>query len=232
MTVTFNTEIAAFETPAFRGAVIQKVGIEHDFYHNHNNDPEASSAYFYRYPLIQYKRRGKKPMLVFLDSAVEEATRFLGLPSWDLTIGDKTHQLEVSSLEVRPALIGVTEDEHYYTLRRWIALNDENYSRYRQLEGLSDRISCLENILAANILGFATGIGVRFKERFEVKIIEILGERLLPFSEEAKLMAFDIRFKANVQLPSFIGLGKGSGRGYGVLQVFKKRQNENNNDTK
>lgn len=55
ISVTFDTEIAPYETPAFRGAVIEKVGYEREHYHNHNNDPEADIRYHYRYPLVQYK---------------------------------------------------------------------------------------------------------------------------------------------------------------------------------
>ena len=84
LSVTFDTEIAAHETPAFRGAVIEKVGLEHELFHNHNNDPQARVAYHYRYPLVQHKRWRRKPSIVFIDKGVDQAQHFFMQPDWRL----------------------------------------------------------------------------------------------------------------------------------------------------
>jgi len=65
LTVTFAAPIGKREIGAFRGALIDKVGKEHDWFHNHNNDANAQNSFHYRYPMIQYKRKYDKPMLVF-----------------------------------------------------------------------------------------------------------------------------------------------------------------------
>ncbi|NJL75795.1 MAG: hypothetical protein HC892_13005, partial [Saprospiraceae bacterium] len=71
LTITFDTEIKPYETPAFRGAVIERVGIQHTWFHNHQIDPDTDHQYYYRYPLVQYKCNRKQPVLMFLDKAVE-----------------------------------------------------------------------------------------------------------------------------------------------------------------
>jgi hypothetical protein len=35
--VAFDTEIQPYELPYFSGAVARKVGIEHEWFHNHDN---------------------------------------------------------------------------------------------------------------------------------------------------------------------------------------------------
>lgn len=52
LTIIFEGEIKSYEIPAFRGAVIDKVGQENIIFHNHLNDNE----FIYKYPLIQYKQ--------------------------------------------------------------------------------------------------------------------------------------------------------------------------------
>jgi hypothetical protein len=49
--VEFDAPLKPYEVPAFRGAVVAKVGREHDLFHNHLDD----TRYAYRYPLVQYK---------------------------------------------------------------------------------------------------------------------------------------------------------------------------------
>ena len=48
--VQFDTEIAPYEIPAFRGAIASKVGRDSVLYHNHLDD----KTFRYGYPLIQY----------------------------------------------------------------------------------------------------------------------------------------------------------------------------------
>lgn len=222
LSVAFDTEIAAHETPAFRGAVIEKVGLEHELFHNHNNDPSAKVAYHYRYPLVQYKRQRRKPSIVFIDKGVDEAQHFFMQPDWELTFAGRHYNASISDLKVRTYHLGVTDEPHYYTLRHWAALNQENYEHFSRLESLAEQVKMLEGILAGHILGFANGVGHRFRRRFDLSILHILGRRFQPF-EGVGMLTFDLRFKADVMLPGYIGLGRGVSRGFGVVGVWKRK---------
>ncbi|MCB0563895.1 MAG: hypothetical protein H6573_18930 [Lewinellaceae bacterium] len=228
LSVAFDTEIAAHETPAFRGAVIEKVGLEHELFHNHNNDPSAKVAYHYRYPLVQYKRQRRKPSIVFIDKGVDQAQHFFMQPDWSLDFAGRHYQAAISDLKVRQYRLGVTDEPHYYTLRHWAGLNQENYERFSQLEGLAEEVKMLERILVGHILGFANGVGHRFERRFDLSILHILGRRFRPF-EGVGLLTFDLRFKANVLLPGFIGLGRGVSRGFGMVNQWNPKQQNGKN---
>ncbi|MCB0551662.1 MAG: hypothetical protein KDD19_29115 [Phaeodactylibacter sp.] len=222
LSVAFDTEIAAHETPAFRGAVIEKVGLEHELFHNHNNDPSAKVAYHYRYPVVQYKRQGRRPSIVFIDEGVGQAQHFFMQPDWSLEFAGRRYNASISDLKVRTYDLGVTGQPHYYTLRNWAGLNQENYERFSQLESLAEQIKMLENILAGHILGFANGVGHRFRRRFDLSILHILGRRFRPF-EGVGMLTFDLRFKADVLLPGYVGLGRGVSRGFGVVGEWKPK---------
>lgn len=52
LSVTFDTHLDPWDLPKFRGAIARKVGLEHEWFHNHDNE---NGGYHQRYPLIQYK---------------------------------------------------------------------------------------------------------------------------------------------------------------------------------
>ena len=89
LSVSFDTHIKPYELPSFRGALAHKVGIEHEWFHNHDN---ATGGFHNRYPLIQYKLdtyMGQfRPMMLCLDAAVEEAHHFFSQPDWTVRIGN------------------------------------------------------------------------------------------------------------------------------------------------
>ena len=226
LNVAFDTEIAPYETPAFRGAVIQKVGLEHEFFHNHDNQAISGKAFHYRYPLIQYKRHHRKPAILFIEKGIEEAKHFFSQPDWTLHFANRSYQASIASLDVKQYPLGVTDKEQKYTLRRWMGLNQKNYQQYKDLNGLAAQIQFLEKILAGHILGFAKGVGHWFEQRFELTIDEMLGMRTSSF-EGVKIMTFDIRFKTNLLLPPFIGLGKGVSQGFGSLNFYREPAAQN-----
>jgi hypothetical protein len=108
-----------------------------------------------------------------------------------------------------------------YIIKNWIALNQENFKKYKRIESMKDRISFLESILTANIISFAKGIEWTIEKPIELNIIDILktNEQAL---KGVKVMGFDIKFATNVFLPNFIGLGKSVSLGYGVIKQLTK----------
>ena len=214
LSVTFDHAIQHYELPAFRSAVIEKVGRDHDLYHNHNNQ-HSGNNYHYRYPLVQYKLTNNLPSILYISEGVEDAHHFFTSPNWDLTFTRKNYKAKV--LNFKPSLeqVGVDHNWYRYTLKNWQALNQKNYKTYKTKEGLIEKVSMLERCLAGHILGFATGIELQFNQRFELKITDMRPEKFLPCAG-VKVVAFDIEFISNVRLPSLVGLGKGVRVGFGV----------------
>lgn len=215
--VGFNTEISPGLVPAFRGAIIEKVGRSHSAFHNH-----AEEGFHYRYPLIQYKRIGKKAGLFCLGDGVDEVHHFFGLRNWKILLIEKEVDLEVDRLDLKSFKLNIWDRKFKYRIWDWLALNEENYKKYQKMEALSDKIAFLEKLLTGNILSFGKGLGWYVEKKIEVKITDIVKEKTIKY-KGVSFTAFDLEFLCNVSLPDYLGLGKGVSHGYGVV----KRKNDN-----
>lgn len=227
LSVTFDTHISPWELPRFRGAVARKVGLEHEWYHNHNNE---TGGYHQRYPLIQYKldsHNGQiRPMLLCLDQGIEEAHHFFSQPDWGLRIGDKEHEMRIAQLNVNQHNLNVWEHAMHYRIHKWKAFNPENYEHYNSLKGIAEQFTFLERLLATHIIAFAGGVGWSAAPRFELRITDYLKKEWVDH-KGIKMLAFTLEFEANVSLPDFIGLGKGAALGFGVVRKQGRIANTN-----
>lgn len=229
LSVSFDAHIQPWELPRFRGAVARKVGLEHEWYHNHNNE---TGGYHQRYPLIQYKldtHNGQiRPMLLCLDQGIEEAHHFFSQANWDLRIGEQEHEMRIAQLHVNQHTLHVWEHPMHYRIHKWKAFNTENYAHYNSLKGIAEQFAFLERLLATHIIAFASGVGWNAEPRFEVKITDMLKKEWIEH-KGIKMLAFTMEFEANVSLPDFIGLGKGAALGFGVV---RRQKNSIGNDFK
>lgn len=216
--IQFDTEIEAYEIPAFRGAVIAKAGNEHIIFHNHLNDRE----FLYGYPVIQYKRIGKNPAIICIDYGVEEIHHLFNNTNMEIVVGQRPVSLVVKNLQMQQYNLQVWEKHFDYRLYNWLALNQENYEKYQTLKDELSQILFLENILKANIISFAKGVKWDVDKQISVRIDEIIKSKTVPYKQQ-KLQAFDIRFRSNVFLPDFVGLGKGVSLGFGTVSQIKNR---------
>jgi hypothetical protein len=123
--------------------------------------------------------------------------------------------------------IQIWESKFNYHIRKWLALNQENYEKYNGLEGLGEKILFLENILKGNILSFAKGLNIFLDKQVECTITQ-LSEPSLTRYKGVKMTMFDAEFTTNVSIPDYVGLGKGVSLGYGTTV---KAINKNNNKT-
>jgi hypothetical protein len=217
--VAFSPEIKASEIPAFRGAVVAKIGREHILFHNHTSD----SGFRYSYPLIQYKRMGKKAALICIKEGVDEIHRFFEQADWTLNLNGSRKEMKIDRLNVNQFTMNVWDKDFHYSLYNWIALNSENFEKYRQSESLADKLLFLENILTANILSFAKGIGWELEKQITVNITDLLHTKKLRLKGQS-VLGFDIEFKTNAFLPNHIGLGKSVSIGFGTVKELRNKK--------
>ena len=220
--VQFDDSLPAWQVPAFRGAMIEKVGREHALFHQHQPD----AGYIYQYPLIQYKSVQQKPSLLCIGEGVDEIHKFFGLRSWEVTIAGEKHQLKIHRLDMNNITINVWEKCFCYTIQNWRALNEENYQRYRATTSLVEKVALLERLLTGNILSFAKGIEWRVEKPVKVELQEIRGGKIIRY-KGVPLMAFDVQFRCNVFLPEYLGLGKSASHGFGIIRHYREQRNQN-----
>lgn len=220
--IDFNFDIAPYEVPAFRGAVIEHVGREVVAFHNHIGE---EGGFVYAYPHIQYKRIGKQASILCLNDGIEEIYRVFSQETGDVMIGDRKVSLNTKHIRVDKPLVQVWDKVFSYRLSKWLALNEANYKKYQQLESISSKSAMLERILTGNILSFAKGIQWAVEKDISVLITDITATKLVTY-KGSKLLAFDLQFNTNVYLPKHIGLGKGASTGFGVVFTAAKPTQE------
>lgn len=219
--VIFENEISPRLTSAFRGAVISRVGIENQAFHNH-----SEHGYIYKYPEIQYKVINKKAALYCIGNGVDEIHNFFGLRNWDILLYDQKLELKIDRLDLNTFHFNIWDTSFRYYIRDWLALNEKNYKIYHQLSSLKEKIVLLEKLLIGNILSFAKGIGWHIEKPVKVEIRQLKGQKMIRY-KSVPLMAFDVDFNSNVFLPDYLGLGKSASHGFGVVRQFRTKKNEN-----
>lgn len=217
--VAFDTEIQPFQLSQFRGAIARKVGLEHEWFHNHDND---SGGFHNRYPLIQYKldtyKGQMRPMLLCLEEGIEEAHHLFSQPEWSVDLKGSRHDLKIARLHVNQYRLHQWDKTFCYRLHKWQALNPDNYEKYKLLRGIVQRISFLETLLGNQIKSFAKGVNWDLSDDFKLTILNPPKEEWLQYKTHQKILVFTLDFETNLSLPDFIGLGKGASRGLGVVR--------------
>lgn len=212
--IRFANNIFPYDIPRFRAAVIEKTRRQSDLFHNHKSD----TVVLYRYPLIQYKVTRRKASIVCLESATDDIHYLLQNPEMDLRVGDRTANYTIEDIDLHYHQVQTWERSFEYALLNWQALNQKHHRRFQELEGDdSAQIDLLTSILRGHILAFAKGIDWYVEDRIQVEITRIKEIKPLPFKGK-RILAFNLNFRTNVSLPDYIGLGKGSSVGFGIVK--------------
>lgn len=219
LSILFDTQLRSYEIPAFRGAMVEKVGRREVLFHNHLPD-----GLRYSYPLIQYKVIGGKPAIICIEEGVDQIHKYFEKKDWSIIIGDRTLDMKIASLNMNYYTLQAWDSWFDYRISNWLALNQENWKKYNETDSLTQRIEFLESILKGNILSFAKGIEWTVDNTIEV-MISSLGEAVSIRLKSYKVIAFNANFSTNVFLPNFIGLGKGTSKGFGVVKYVKTNKN-------
>lgn len=210
--IVFDTEIKDYEIPAFRGAVIDLVGRDHVIFHNHLGDDK----FHYKYPVIQYKKEGRRASIVCIKEGVEEIHQFFQKNEGNIRIGQHHRQLLVERVQLNSFMIDVTDQMQQYSIHKWLPINASNFPRFVELDSLVEQIHFLEKMLIGNILSMAKGLDWHVDKPIEVKITNIKNQYISKLKGH-QLLTFDLDFKTNVFLPYDIGLGKSPSLGYGTI---------------
>lgn len=218
LTIITDAEIHQNEVPLFRGAVINSLG-EHPnlYFHNHLDDDK----FRYAYPLIQYKRLGGKAAIVCVEEGVDIIGQFLTEVNGTLNIGERQITCHTDKIQPARILVQTWEEMFNYHISRWLPLNSQNYQRYKDIEGVVERVSFLENILKANLLSMLKGLNIHLEKELILKITEI-GDSYLIHNKGIKMMAFNADFKCNLSIPNNLGIGKNASIGCGIMSLITK----------
>lgn len=211
--LNFSTPISFNEIPYLRGAIIKITKNQEILFHNHDKD----NTFRYDYPLIQYKRINGNAAIIFIERGTDKIIDFINNNKDSADIGNRKTKLEIEKVDANDTLVQIWESEFTYSIRKYLPLNKINYEKYIQTDDIIEKYQILENVLVGNILSFAKGMGIYLNNKIKVTILQVDEPKVYRF-KNIKMMGFDIRFKSNVSLPDYIGLGKGVSIGFGMIK--------------
>ncbi len=205
--LTLITERPVVDSPAtLRGFICGKFP-NNPFLHNH-----SEKGFIYTYPKIQYKIINKIPMIVGIGE-VSESIKEMSVVEY-LYLKGKMYSIVDKKLLRRNSLIGVTNKMiSYKFLTPWLALDEDNYKRYRK-RNPEERQKQLESILVGNIISMSKGLEYVITDKIVAKVdvhevqTSLKGTPMLGFLGE---------FSINFEIPDYWGIGKSVSRGFGTV---------------
>jgi len=213
----FDQPFQAFDIPKLRAAIIEKTKRESDLFHNHLGDDK----FLYRYPLIQYKIKNKKPCLICLREATDDIHFLLKEKDFSFTINGKIYDFEIEDVRLRYVNIQTWDTDFVYNVLHYLALNQEHYIEYKKLNGMVDKVVYLQDVLAKHLKLFANELKAHLPYPITCKLINILEEKFIEYKEVFHL-AFTLEFTSNLYLPDLVGLGKGVSVGFGKVRMLNR----------
>ena len=217
--IVFSELIQSYDIPKFRAAVIEKTKRESTLFHNHIDD----QSFIYRYPLIQYKVTDKKASMICLAEATEDIHYLLKQKNFDFKIGHEKLHYEIDDVRLKYERIQTWEASFIYNIHNWMALNQDNYREYQNLDSLINRMVFLEQLLEKHIRIFMEAIGAEEVIPLKVKLQEIKGEKHIEYKNVFHL-TFSMNFSCNLSIPNYVGLGKGVSVGFGIVKMLGDAQ--------
>ncbi|AIC15994.1 CRISPR-associated endonuclease Cas6 [Nitrososphaera viennensis] len=181
--------------------------VEDTEFHHHSDSP-------YHYPLVQYKKVRGRLMVMGLKDYAEVVCRKMSTLDHITTPNGR---INVQSVDLVTDSFSVKEETRirFRFATPWIALNEENYQKFRNLESAKKK-AFLEKILVGNVLSAIKGLSVFAKFKVTADLETFRPQRV--FVHENQFQAFRASFTTNVNLPRFFGLGKSVSKGFGAIE--------------
>lgn len=192
----------------WRGAVASLFADDPAF-HGHVGDRTAP-----RYPEVHYRWVDGAPAIFALGTAAQRVLAH-PWPGTSLRLGED----EVTLVEVDFRALAITRSfsrrlVRYELCAPWIALNQENFARYRT-ESYATRRAELDRILVGNLLTMSQAFGWFFEPDETVyAAFEPAGE-VTTSLKGVPLIGFEGTFVTNLALPDGLAIGRSVSHGFG-----------------
>ncbi|MFQ6607582.1 MAG: CRISPR-associated endonuclease Cas6 [Fidelibacterota bacterium] len=166
------------------------------------------------YPRVQVKILNEQIYMVGIAEGVDPI----------LSVVDKLGTMDFGNItfDVLGADVEVESDRfmpsnrmlRYKFLTPWIALNEANLMKYKQLFG-DDRLKFLTRLLSHNIVFLAREMGLELETKIYTQLnLDSLYPKIV---DDGQMGAFEGDFQTNFMLPNFLGVGNSITKGYGVF---------------
>lgn len=216
----FDIPLRPDQIKYWRGAIAEHAGWEDDSFHNHIG---LKKCVHYRFPTVMYRSEHNHAALWAWGEGVQAVYNMLLSTDDKLTMQSKPYRLQLIEQHILDNPLSMFDPSKTYFLKNWLALNEENFKKWDTLPSLSARTAMLEQILASNIIAFAKAVNWQLPQRLEVTLLQIRSTHTVQH-KGVQMVAFDVSFSANIDLPEGLGLGKAVSHGFGVVSALKEKR--------
>ena len=180
----------------------------------HNHLP--GGKFNFGYPKIQYRIIQRHPALIAIKEGVN-ILKEIFLRNEELVINNKIYRINEKEIYLKEYKFGETNEFISYKFYSpWMALNEYNYKKYRLLDTI-ERQNFLKHLIRENLKTISKGFGYTIKNIEGIRVEGFFKPILVNF-KNLKMQCFKGNFTTNFFIPDFIGLGKQSARGFGVVK--------------
>jgi hypothetical protein len=173
---------------------------------------ENESRYIHRYPALQCKSVKDTLMAI----GISQGAGFLRQITEDQdTIHSGAHACIITGRDaaIRNEEFGTTGTSCTYEFQTpWLALNQQNAKKFYDLKGKPDRDAFMQKILLGHLNGLAKSLDYGAEISCEAKV-RFRKERV----DDANVMVFLGKFRTNLRIPDYLGIGQSVSRGFGTL---------------
>jgi len=200
------------DLPKLRGYFANKYS-EYTEFHNHL----PGGKFSYKFPHIQYRNIGNHPALIGLHNGIEILKKvFFELD--EMIINNHKYKINEKEIMLNEYLFGVSQKFINYKFSSpWMALNEDNYKKYNKMNKFEQQLF-LKKILRGNLLTLSKGLEYTIPNLEDIKIEGYFKSMRINFKNQ-KMLCFTGSFTTNFYIPDYLGLGKQSARGFGVIQT-------------
>jgi len=174
----------------------------------------------YTYPRVQYKIIGGTPIIVGIMEGASVVKKIMD-DIEELILEKRKYEVKSIQINQFKEEFGKTRRNiKYRFLTPWLALNQENYEKYRSLKDWKKKKEMLNNIIAGNILSICKSLGYEIIGKIHAH--SLLNQQIVKY-KAIPHTGFTGEFKINFILPDFIGIGKGVSQGFGTIKKIEEK---------
>jgi len=179
--------------------------------HNHKGE-----SFNYRSPQVRYMVLNGIPRLISFNEGLYILEEIFST-GCELKVKKDIYSILGTDLIERIEPVGAIEELiTYRSISPWIALNQNNFKIFNNLNLIKEKKIFLERILIGNYLSFCKTAEVSVKNRILLAI-----QCFMPISihvVKKQFTGFKIEFVTNILIPELIGLGKMVSKGFGIMR--------------
>ena len=223
--IRFKNQISHSEIPQLIEAISRKSN-QHDAGitsgHNDDGGKVTIGETSYCYPLIQCKKLNGQAVIICIGEGTEAIGNFFASATGQLNVGDKG--LEIENVKAEKTIVQAWDNDFLFSIRKYLPFSYELYTEYQMINETSSRYRFIVKILKANILFFLKSIGIHADREIVCEVTELEEKTKVKYKNHT-FISFDLRFRTNISLPNYIGLGIGVSHGFGTVARVRSQKN-------